>query len=77
MDKKIVEANFEKAKNFFLLGLERLEKDLIQEAEHFLTLSLELLPERLSTLTNLSVVLIKLDKVEKAEKILNKAINKF
>jgi hypothetical protein len=71
MDKK-TEANFEKAKYFFLQGLERLEKDLIQEAEHFLTLSLELLPERLSTLTNLSVVLIKLDKVEKAEKIVEK-----
>jgi len=77
MDKKIVEPNFEKAKNFFLLGLERLEKDLIQEAEHFFTLSLELLPERLSTLINLSVVLLKLDKVDKAEEILNKAINLY
>lgn len=77
MDKKVVEASFEKAKYFFFQGLERLEKDLIQEAEHFLTLSLELLPERLSTLTNLSVVLIKLDKVEKAEKILNKAIDLY
>ena len=53
---EIAEANFEKAKYFFLLGLDRLEKDLTQEAEHFLTLSLELLPERLSTMTNLSVV---------------------
>jgi predicted O-linked N-acetylglucosamine transferase (SPINDLY family) len=77
MDKIIVEANFEKAKNFFLLGLEKLEKDLNHEAEHFFSLSLELIPERLSTLINLSTVLLKLNKVEKAEEILNKAINLY
>ena len=77
MDQKPAENNFEKAKNLFALGLDKLEKNLFEEAEHFLNLSLELEPERQSTLTNLSVVLLKLDKLEKAEKILNKAINLY
>ena len=77
MQHKQDEDNFEKAKKFFLLGLDKLEKNLCEEAEHFLSLSLELLPERLSTLTNLSVALLKLDKLEQVEEILNKAINLY
>ena len=66
--------NFEQAKHFFLLGLENINKELFEEAERFLCLSLDLLPDRLSTLTNLSAVLIKLDKLEKANEIISKAI---
>ena len=64
------ENNFEQAKNFFLLGLESLQRELYEDAERYLLLSLELLPDRLSTLTNLSAVLIKLDKLEKANEII-------
>ena len=53
---------FEQAKNYFLLGMENFEKGMYREAENFLFLSLSLLPERISTLTNLSAVLIKLGK---------------
>jgi protein O-GlcNAc transferase len=75
MDEKKTDADFEKAKYFFVLGLEKLEQDSNEEAVHFLNLSLQLLPERISTLTNLSVALIKLEKLEEAEKIINKAIS--
>jgi len=66
--------SFEQAKNLFLLGLEHYEKGSYKEAEHFLVLSSRILPNRLSTLTNLSAVLIKLEKFEKAHEILAKAI---
>ena len=71
------ENNFEQAKNFFLLGLESNQKELYEDAERFLLLSLELLPDRLSTLTNLFAVLIKLEKLEKANEIISRAIRLY
>jgi len=68
---------FEQAKKYFLLGLENLQKTFYIEAERFLFLSFNLLPERLSTLINLSAVLIKLEKLEEAQEILSKAINLY
>ena len=68
---------FEQAKNYFLLGMENFEKGMYEEAEKFLFLSLNLLPQRLSTLTNLSAVLIKLGKLEKTHEILSKGINLY
>jgi tetratricopeptide (TPR) repeat protein len=68
---------FEQAKNYFLLGMENFEKGTYIEAERFLFLALNLLPDRLSTLNNLSAVLIKLGKLEKALEILSKGINLY
>ena len=68
---------FEQAKNYFLFGMENFEKGIYIEAEKFLFLALNLLPVRLSTLTNLSAVLIKLGKLEKAHEILSKGINLY
>lgn len=66
--------NFEQAKKYFLLGLESYEKELFFDAEKFFLLSLHFWPDRLSTLTNLSSVLIKLEKLEKANEIISKAM---
>jgi len=75
--KEITSDNFEQSKKLFILGLESYQKELYEEAEHFFFLSLKLLPDRLSTLTNLSAVLIKLKKVEKANEIITKGINLY
>lgn len=69
--------NFEQAKKYFLLGLESYENELFEEAEIFLFLSLDFWPDRLSTLTNLSAVLIKLEKLEKANEIITRAMNLY
>jgi len=74
---KSSENNFDEAKNFFLLGLESYQKELYEEAERFLLLSLEFLPDRLSTLTNLFAVFIKLEKLEKANEIIAKTISLY
>jgi len=68
---------FEIAKNYFLFGMENFEKGLFIEAEKLLFLALDLFPERLSTLTNLSAILIKLGKLENAHELLSKAINLY
>ena len=68
---------FEQAKNNFLFGMENFDKGLYIEAEKFFFLALNLLPTRLSILTNLSAVLIKLGKLEKAHEILSKGINLY
>ena len=65
---------FEQAKGFFLRGLESYHRQQYEEAERLLSLSLDILPERLSTLTNIVTVLIKLHKYEKASEILTTAI---
>ena len=57
-----------------MLGLESYEKELFDDAEVFFLLSLDFWPDRLSTLTNLSSVLIKLEKFEKANEIISKAM---
>ena len=69
--------NFEEAKNYFLLGLESNQKELYEDAEYFFKLSLNILPDRLSTLINLFAVLIKLEKIEKAAEIISKAIKLY
>ena len=74
---KPAENDFDEAKNFFLLGLENYQNEQYEEAERLLLLSLELLPDRLSTLTNLSAVLIKQKKFEKANKIISRAVELF
>ena len=76
-NKITTDATFEQAKSFFLIGMENYEKELYQEAERFLLLSLNLVPNRLSTLINLSAVLIKLEKIEKAKEFLAKAITLY
>ena len=68
---------FEQAKNYFFLGLENFEKGIYLDAEKNFFLALNLLPERLSTLTNLSAVLIKLGRLEKAHEILSRGINLY
>ena len=80
MNYTVIEKNkviLEKAKNYFLLGLESMQKEYYEEAEQLLSLSLSLIPDRLSTLTNLIVTLIKLEKIEKANGLLNNAISLY
>jgi len=69
--------SFAQARDFFILGLENYHNGLFEESEKYFYLSLNILPGRLSTLTNLSAVLIQLDKLEKARDILNNAISLF
>lgn len=66
--------NFEEAKQFFLDGLRSLENTDYQEAEASLLKSLELIPDRVSTLTNLSAAQIKLKKYNEAKDSARKAI---
>ena len=54
--------NFELAKQYFLEGLLFLEEEKFSQAEFKLKQSLELIPDRVSTLTNLSAVQVKLKK---------------
>ena len=54
--------NFELAKQYFLEGLLFLEEEKFSQAEFILKQSLELIPDRVSTLTNLSAVQVKLKK---------------
>lgn len=68
---------FEQAKNNFLLGLEMLELKRYEEAEKYFSLSLTIIPDRLSTLTNLAATLIALKKFTAAEAIIHKSINLF
>src|SRR3954471_11457276 len=66
--------DFERAKQFFLEGLRLLEANDLHGAETQLARSLELLPERVSTLNNLSAIKIKLSKFAEAEEFASKAI---
>lgn len=66
--------DFEKAKQAFLQGLQFLEANDLPAAEAMFTRSLEILPERVSTLNNLSAVKIKLGKFDEAEAFARKAI---
>jgi predicted O-linked N-acetylglucosamine transferase (SPINDLY family) len=65
--------NFEKARRHFLSGLEHILRESWIEAERELQVSLTYLPDRLSTLTNLSAVLIKLERLEEARVMLDRA----
>jgi len=66
--------NFETAKRFFLEGLRLLEMNDFQAAETQFARSLELIPDRVSTLTNLSAVKNKRNQFPEAEQFARKAI---
>jgi len=76
--RKLTESTLvDQARNFFLLGLEHHKKDLYEDSEYFYRLSLNFLPDRLSTLTNLIAVLLKLGKLEEASLFLNRSLALF
>ena len=64
----------EKAKSFFISGLEKLNGNNLIDAEIDFETSLQFAPNRLSTLINLSIVLIKLNKFENAENLIHKGL---
>lgn len=66
--------DFETAKQCFVEGLQLLEANEVQAAETKLARSLEIIPDRLSTLNNLSVVKIRLDHFAAAEELAKKAL---
>jgi tetratricopeptide (TPR) repeat protein len=66
--------DFEIAKKFFVEGLQCLEKNDLQIAERLFARSLELVPDRVSTLNNLSAVNNRLKKYAEAEQFALKAI---
>jgi len=65
---------FETAKQFFFEGLRLLEANDLQAAEIQFARSLELIPQRVSSLNNLSAIKIKLNKFGEAEEFARKAI---
>jgi len=67
--------NFELAKKLFFEGLAFLENDNYEEAETKFQQSLELIPDRVSTLTNLSATYIKLRKFALAKDVSLKAMS--
>ena len=67
-------SNFDLAKNLFLEALEDINKQEYELALVKLSTSNELLPQRTSTLTNMSAVLIKLKKYSEAELVLESII---
>jgi len=66
--------NFETAREFFFEGLRLLEANDFQAAERQFEQSLKLIPDRVSTLNNLSAIKIKLKKFVEAEEFARKAI---
>jgi tetratricopeptide (TPR) repeat protein len=66
--------SIEQAKSFFLSGLAKLNGNNFAGAEIDFETSLKLVPNRLSTLINLSIALIKLKKFENAEKLINEGL---
>ncbi len=68
---------FEKAKAHFLAGLEQLELGHYAESEVEFKRSLQILPDRESTLTNLCAVLIKLEKFDEAERLIAYSLQRF
>ena len=66
---------FEIAKNLFLDGLNHFQNQEFQEAEASFLKSLELAPNRASTLNNLAATQIKLKKFDEAKKNLNHVIS--
>ena len=67
----------EKAKEFFLLGLDSFNNNTYEQAEQYFKLALNLAPERLSVLTNLSATLIKLNKINEAKEIASKTLELY
>jgi tetratricopeptide (TPR) repeat protein/glutathione synthase/RimK-type ligase-like ATP-grasp enzyme len=66
--------DFETAKQFFFEGLRLLEVNDFQGAEAKFAEALELMPDRVSTLNNLSATKIKLKKFAEAEKLARQAV---
>ena len=66
--------DFETAKLLFIEGLQLLETNNLEGAEIRLTRCLELVPDRVSTLNNLSAVKLKLKKFAEAEQFARKAV---
>ena len=66
--------SIERAKSFFINGLERLNNNNFVGAEIAFQASLNLDPNSLTTILNLSVVLIKLNKLQDAEKLIDKGL---
>jgi Flp pilus assembly protein TadD len=66
--------DFETAKQFFVEGVRLLEANNFQAAEMQFARSLELVPDRVSTLNNLSAIKIRLNKFTEAEDLALKAI---
>jgi len=66
--------NTELAKDYFLKGIQEMNQGLLVEAETSFRRSLEIVPERESTLTNLSAVLLKLKKYEQAQQLALKLV---
>ena len=71
---KLTKEKFELAKSHFLGGLECFNKKMFVEAESLFRKSLLIIPDRESTLTNLSATLVKLKKYLEAEKILKNVL---
>ena len=67
--------NFELAKEYFLDGCDLFEAEDFSQAEHRFIKSLELIPDRASTLTNLSATQLKLKKYSEARVAAQKAIS--
>jgi len=65
--------NFETARQSFLEGLQHFEANNLQAAEMKFTHALELIPDRVSTLNNLSVVKIRQGKFTEAEELARRA----
>jgi protein O-GlcNAc transferase len=65
---------FESAKNLFLEGLEFLEGQKLREAESRFRQALALMPDRVSILTNLSAVLIRLGKMSEARELARRSV---
>jgi tetratricopeptide (TPR) repeat protein len=71
---QISQPDFEKAKQFFVDGMRLLQANNLEGAEMQLTRSLEIIPDRVSTLNNLSAVKIRRQKFAEAEELAQKAI---
>ena len=67
--------SLEQAKSFFLSGLEKLNGDDFAGAEKDFESSLKFAPNRLSIIVNLSIVLIKANKLKKAEMIIREGLD--
>ena len=65
---------FESAKQYFLEGLAFFEKEMLSEAADRFEKSLGLIPDRVSTLTNLSAVKIRLKQFDEGKSLALRAI---
>lgn len=67
-------ATFDQAKAYFLTGLDHVQADRLTQAESSFEAALALLPGRVSTLTNLGLVKLKLGKPQQAIELLEQAL---